>query len=228
MRRLRAVQRSLPLLRSDFDGIPDVVLPIAVVKLSNQRKGAAIVLGLGVLALGLDRFVFRAEDSGPAAANASPIDAAPAAAAAPTATDQVSSAPQGPTLSDLLEKHRGSSSIVGDAFAVPAEWVVAAKVEKAIEQIETPKKDAIDPLLSRLKLSAVSQGRTESTGTAIVNGQTLIVGQEHDLVIGSEKYAVILQSVPAHDTAILKFVSSSREVTITRASGSENHARSSR
>lgn len=201
-------------------------------KLSNQRKGAAVVLGLGVLALGIDRFVLRAGESGPAAAHAAPttsehdslatqlVDATPAAAVIR----------QGPTLSDLLEKHRGTSHDIGDAFSVPPEWTVVANADKPIDQPVKPHKEISDPLASKMKLSAVSQGRTENGGSAIVNGRTLVQGERNELDIGGEKYEVVLLSTPTHDTAVIQFADSGREVTIKRTAmqSSENSTRTSR
>ncbi|MBU6413478.1 MAG: hypothetical protein KGS45_08385 [Planctomycetes bacterium] len=186
-------------------------------KLTKQRKGAAIVLGLGVLALGLDRLVLRKESSGPAAANASPaaVESHPPAAVAGPAL-AANQPPQGPTLSELLEQHRSHAGTVGDAFAVPADWIVVAKQEKPIQEVAVTPEPASDPLIAHLKLSAVSQGRAERRGSVIVNGHTLIQGAKQDLEIGGEIYSVILKSTPAHDTAVIEFVSSGREVVVKR------------
>jgi hypothetical protein len=210
-----------------------VILHVEGVKLTNQRKGVAVVLGLGVLALGIDRFVLRGDDSGPAAALAAPAanesDTQTIAVLQP-ATSAATVAPQGPTLSDLLEKHRDSSHDIGDAFSVPSEWIVTAKVEKPVEQPSTTPKDVVDPLASKMKLTAVSQGRKDNAASAIINGRTLVQGEKHDLEIGGETYEVILVSTPTYDTAIVQFTDSSREVVIKRAAlhSSENSARTSR
>lgn len=197
-------------------------------KLTNQRKGTALVLGLGVLALGVDRFVLRADASGPAAANASPIEAAldsstPATAAPPSST------PQGPSLSDLLEKHRSGSGEIADAFAVPSSWVIADQVPHA-ESAPLELKDPLQELASQLKLTAVAPSRQGVASTALINGKTLIEGKETTVEVGNDSYLVMLISTNGHESAVIKFMRSGREVVLKRAahSGSENHGRSSR
>lgn len=203
-------------------------------KLTNQRKGAAVVLGLGVLALGIDRFVLRAGDSGPAAAHASTVAHEPDTQASTPETDApalaVRAAAQGPTLSDLLEKHRTTSPEIGDAFAVPSEWSLAAKADTPVEQPAKLHKEIVDPLASKMRLTAVSQGRNDNGGSAIINGRTLVQGEKHELEIGGEKYGVMLLGTPTHDTAVIQFTDSGREVVIKRAAmqSSENSTRTSR
>ncbi len=199
-------------------------------KLTNQRKGVAIVLGLGVLALGIDRFVLRADESGPAAASASPVDLdTPQSSGNAVAQSPIQPASQGPTLSDRLERHRHSSGDIGDAFAVPASWIPPAKIETPIA-IKVETNDPLDELVAKMKLTAVAPSRQGVASTALINGRTLVQGAAGNVDIGNESYAIELISTNGHESAVIRFVSSGREVTLKRAAHSspENHGRSSR
>ena len=199
-------------------------------KLTNQRKGVAIVLGLGVLALGLDRFVLRADQAGPETAEASPTDSTtPSTSDAPPIAASMPSAAAGPSLSDRLEKHRTAGADAADAFALPAEWIVPIAKEKPV--VAAPEvKDPLHQLANQLKLTAIIPGRNGAQSSAVINGKTLRAGVAETVQIGADKYSLELVSTDDSGSAVIRFTSSKREVTIKGQHdlGSENSRRSSR
>lgn len=199
-------------------------------KLTNQRKGVAIVLGLGVLALGLDRFVLRADQAGPETAEASPADLTtpPVSEAVPPAAS-IPLPPAGPSLSDRLEKHRAAGTDAADAFALPSEWIAPVAKEKPVTAAPEIK-DPLQQLTSQMKLTAILPGRNGAQSTVVVNGKTLRAGTSELVQIGNDKYSLELVSTDDTGSATIRFTSSKREVTIKGQHdlGSENSRRLSR
>ncbi len=148
------------------------------VKLSRNNKVYAAVLGLGVLALGVDKLFL---GGGPAEAMAetpTPAPAKPAAqATAPRQTRSV--AEQIDALSDSMPLPPAPSEDA-DAFGLPPALAGAVEAEirrQSAERDRAAREREAEELLRSLRLTAVRIPRGD-TPQALINGRLLSLGHE--------------------------------------------------
>lgn len=150
-------------------------------KLSKNNKLYAAVLGLGVLALGVDKLFL---GGGPSEATAQTPGAltdkpnTPGAAGAASMAPTLSVATQLESLGEQMALPPAAAD--ADAFGVPTALAEAVDAEigrlKAEEQRRAQEKQAAE-LLASLRLTAVRIPR-EGTPQALINGQLLKLGND--------------------------------------------------
>ncbi|MGD9789847.1 MAG: hypothetical protein AB7Q00_03725 [Phycisphaerales bacterium] len=158
--------------------------------LTKQQRALAIVLGLGALAVGIDRFVLDSGVTAPSGASA----AAPVAAAPPTPTVTPVKATQssGVSVADRLVKHEASMDLVA---AVPDAFATSGNTKAA--NTSTPSRPADLP---QLTITSVLSGKA-----AVINGVLVSVGQGRQVPLpGGTKVAVkVVEIAPGENSTNL-------------------------
>ncbi len=160
---------------------------ILVVTLTKQQRALAIVLGLGAVAVGIDRFVLDSGVTAPSGASA----AAPVAAAspAPTAAPVEATKSAVVTVADRLVKHTSGVDLVA---AVPDAFATSGKTKSA--STSTPTRPADLPQLS---ITSVLSGKA-----AVINGVLVSVGQERQVPLpGGSRVAVKVVEIAAGEAS---------------------------
>jgi hypothetical protein len=156
-------------------------LSLCYVNTSKNRKVAAVILGLAVAALAVDKFVLGGGATPTFAADASPaateVSAAPGAAATAAKGPTVSVAGQLEQLRDRIDLETGPQLV--DAFAPPralAEVIEAGNARQQLEERTAKSAEQAEKLRRELRLTATATA--SSKRGAMINGTLYPLGSE--------------------------------------------------
>ena len=179
-----------------------LVSHILGVTLTKQQRALAIVLGLGAVTVGIDRFVLDSGMTAPSGASA----AAPIAetSQAPRVTPVSTTKATDVGIADRLVKHAASkdhAAPVPDAFASPSTTKSTSS---------TPASRPVD--LPQLAITSVLSGKA-----AVINGVLVSVGQERQIPLaGGTRVAVKVVEIAAgvNSTNLVKIEVTGRVATL--------------
>ena len=147
----------------------------------SRKKVLAVVLGLGITAIVMDRFVFGYATTGPSAAVAIPFQELSGVEVASSASEAIQDGDVQSTdvvtlanrLDSIAQEQQLCLSTVPNALQLPSGWGVSRRPGSVVTQLHP-----IEAFLSNHQLEAVVA--THSGGCVIIGGQTIHVADQLD------------------------------------------------